>query len=117
MPKIQVYEPPKYPKPPGFEESTGVFEANEDGISVLDMTGSRSGWMGSTSMFGSQMTGLNSRTDLRKAFEYFKNCYLGILPDRLFLKEKTKFLKSVTNSRFSIASVSRNSRRTISGRY
>ena len=69
MPKIQVYEPPKYPKPPGFEESTGVFEANEDGISVLDMTGSRSGWMGSTSMFGSQMTGLNSRTDLRKAFD------------------------------------------------
>ena len=73
MPKIQVYEPPKYPKPPGFEESTGVFEANEDGISVLDMTGSRSGWMGSTSMFGSQMTGLNSRTDLRKAFESFKS--------------------------------------------
>ena len=35
MPKIQVYEPPKYPKPPGFEESTGVFEANEDGQKAL----------------------------------------------------------------------------------
>ena len=69
LPKIQVYEPPKYPKPPGFEESTGVYEADEDGISVLDVTGSRSGWYGSSSMFGSQMTGLNSRTDLRKAFE------------------------------------------------
>jgi len=88
LPKIQVYEPPKYPKPPGFEESTGVYEADEDGISVLDVTGSRSGWYGSSSMFGSQMTGLNSRTDL-----------------------------SMTNSRFSITSVSRNSRRTISGRY
>ena len=61
------YRPPTfgdtYGQPPDYADSTGVYDADEDGRSVLDMNASRS-FFGS-SIFGSIQ--LNSRTDLRKS--------------------------------------------------
>lgn len=67
QPKVSEYRPPDfnetYGYPPDYAESTGIFECDSEGKSVLDdFGGGTASFLGSTSMFGSSM--LNSRNDM-----------------------------------------------------
>jgi len=62
QPKVSDYKPPDFNEtfghPPDYAESTGIFECDSEGKSMLD----NGSFLGSTSMFGSSM--LNSRNDM-----------------------------------------------------
>lgn len=66
QPKVSDYKPPDFNEtfghPPDYAESTGIFECDSEGKSMLD----NGSFLGSTSMFGSSM--LNSRNDMRVVF-------------------------------------------------
>lgn len=72
---MSEYRPPDfnetYGYPPDYAESTGIFECDSEGKSVLDdFGGGTASFLGSTSMFGSSM--FNSRNDMRKVVKQLK---------------------------------------------
>ena len=79
QPKVSDYKPPDFNEtfghPPDYAESTGIFECDSEGKSMLD----NGSFLGSTSMFGSSM--LNSRNDMRVVFYLAFNQFPNLKPN------------------------------------